>query len=86
MHYTTDQAMGATGDMSTLRYRVKLMTPTKRSFSYSVATTMGELKAVAIAVEAHMVTAPNERVYSLNVTALPGDEPEGADLVDRFEW
>jgi hypothetical protein len=86
MHYTTNHAMGAAGDMSTLRYRVNLMTPTKRSYSYSVATTMGELKAVAIAVEAHMVTAPNERVYKLNVTALPGGEPEGADLVDRFEW
>lgn len=86
MYYTTDACLGAAADVSNLRYRVNLMTPTKRSFSYSVATTMGELKAVAIAVEAHMVTAPNERVYKLNVTALPGEEPDNADLIDRFEW
>lgn len=86
MHYTAERTTGAATDVPSLRYRVNLMTPTKRSFSYSVATTMGELKAVAIAVEAHMVTAPSERVYKLNVTALPGDEPDNADLVDRFEW
>lgn len=72
--------------MSTLRFQVHLTTPTKRSFSYSVATQMGELKAVAIAVEAHMVVAPNERVHKLKVTALPGEEPQASDLFDRFEW
>ncbi|MBD3619906.1 MAG: hypothetical protein HUJ28_10565 [Chromatiales bacterium] len=73
-------------EASALRYRVSLMTPTKRSFSYSVATHMGAYKAVAIAVEAHMVAAPNERVYKLSVTELPGDKRDGADLYDRFEW
>lgn len=73
-------------EMMSLRYRVNFTTPMKRTFSYSVATHMGELKAVAIAVEAHMVKAPNERVHKLDVAALPGDEPEGADLFDRFEW
>jgi|GEM_PF-6290119 len=78
--------MDMSPDVSSLRFRVSLMTPTKRSFSYSVATHMGALKAVAIAVEAHMVAAPNERVYKLKVIELPGDKRDDADLFDRFEW
>ena len=72
--------------MNPLRYQVILSDFDHQTQTcYTVATLLGEHKAVAMATAAHLATPKHHKVYKVTVKPLAG-EMQPHDLVDRMEW
>ena len=71
------------------RFRVDLEGFDRSLHSYAVCTSFGRDKAIALAAAAHerRFSDPSLKLYRVSsVSDLPGEMPEGLDLLDRNEW
>ena len=70
----------------TIRFRVTfdLLYP-EESATYVVCSLNGEGKAIVLATKKH-ASSGRGHILSVSVEHLPGNKPEGSDLVDRMEW
>jgi hypothetical protein len=74
------------------RYEVTIRDLAGETWTYNVATWMGEPKAVALAVQRHLATSGREEIYAVEARLVgPRDRRgrttiEPSDLVDRAEF
>jgi hypothetical protein len=67
------------------RFRIELDARGNKS-EYTVATMLGEGKAVALAVLEHLRLRRPKSISDVSIERLPGDSYEDGDIGDRWEW
>lgn len=68
------------------RFKVIVGTIHQKKVTYSICTWLGERKAIAIAAQAHLHRMPEDRLYTVDVELLKGNEADPSDIIDRTEW
>ena len=68
------------------RFEVRLVGPNGNEFRYVARTRLGERKAIAMAVEAHVLRHDLAPIYDVRVLRVADGADDSSDLDDRHEY